>query len=731
MMIHERKVNKEKMKDYLKYVNPLQGTDSVFTRSHGNTLPLVGKPFAMTSWTLQTSESPWMFHPGECKLQGFRATRQPSPWMKDYGHFVVMPQVCELFTSAEDRSSSYDIEQSIIKPDYMKVFLERYETAVELTATERCCFMQIKFPKLKQSKRMILDVFQGKSNINISSNEDSGTISGFTCASSGRVHSSFACYFVIEFDCSIKIDKSGLFHDDAVINQASGEGEQLGAFVELNATDKPVAIRIGTSFISIEQARRNLSLEIGDNSFDETRLAVADAWNKMLGRIDIEPIVDEDLYTFYSCLYRAFLFPRKWYEYNENMKPMHYSPYDGTIHAGVFYAENGFWDTHRTVYPLLSIIAPEELTEILNGWIAHYKESGWLPKWSNPGESGIMIGTHIDAVIADAVTKNITGFDVESAFEGMMKHAMHKAPSDNQGRLGINEYLKLGFVPDDCAEHSVSRTLDFAYGDFCIGQVASSLGKKKEAELMYNRSLNYRNVFDSNVDFMRGRNSDGKFIEPFDEFEWGGPYVEGSVWQCGWEVPHDSKGLMELMGGQESFLDKLDKMLSLPPTFRVGAYGKEIHEMTEMAAVDFGQYAHSNQPVHHVLYLFAVAGRPDKTQYWVRRVLKDLYGSGTKGFAGDEDNGEMASWFVLSALGIYPLCPGNPSYIFGSPMVKKATVHLQSGKDLKIVANNNSQDNLYVSDITHNDCLINDIKISHADLMSGGVLNFDMIGDPV
>jgi predicted alpha-1,2-mannosidase len=717
MITYDRRIDKEYMKNYLEYVNPLQGSCSVVSRSYGNTLPLVGKPFAMTSWTLQTSEGQWIFHPDECQLQGIRATHQPSPWMQDYGHFVVMPQVGELLLSAEDRSSCYNIEKSIIKPDYIKVFLESYDTNVEITATERCCFMQVKFPEIKQSRRVILDVFQGTSNINISSDGNCGTISGFTCASSGSVHSGFAGYFVMEFNCSILLDRSGLFHENKVLNKACGEGEKIGAFVEFTTTDdKTVDVRIGTSFISVEQAHRNLDVEIGNHSFDEVRWGVAETWNEMLGRIDIEPIVDEDLNTFYSCLYRAFLFPRKWYEYDENKKPVHYSPYDGTVYSGVFYAENGFWDTHRTVYPLLSIIAPNELTEILNGWVAHYQESGWLPKWSNPGESGVMIGTHIDAVIADAVSKNICGFDVECAFEGMMKHAMHKAPSEKQGRQAIKDYMRLGFVPDECAKHSVSRTLDFAYGDFCIAQVAKLFGKTKEAELMSERALNYRNVFDCDVGFMRGRHSDGTFVEPFDEFAWGGPYVEGSAWQCGWAVPHDPKGLIELMGGKKTFLDKLDKMLSLPPTFHVGAYGEEIHEMTEMAAVNFGQYAHSNQPVHHLLYLFAVAGRPDKTQYWVRRVLQDLYGA----------DGEMASWFVLSALGIYPLCPGVPSYVLGSPMVKEATVLLHSSKKLKILAKNNSQENLYVYNIKHNDCKIDDVQISHEDLVSGGVLQFEM-----
>jgi len=721
------------LSDFIEFVNPLQGTDSTFTYSCGNTLPLIGYPFAMTSWSLQTSDkSNWFFHPRDRQLQGVRATRQPSPWIGDYGHFVIMPQVGERLIPAESRASCYRNKESVIKPNFLKVFLERYQATMELTATERCGFMRITFPAGSQPKRIILDLFCGDSKIEIVDNQQEGKIAGFTCANSGGVPPGFACYFIIEVDCRFLFEESGFFQKNSVFNGRLFSGkEQISAFVGLLPEEGvPVGIRIGTSFISINQAHLNLSKEIGRRSFDEISHQAARKWNSMLGRIEIDPLNKEDKKNFYSCLYRTFLFPRKWYEYDVQNFPKHYSPYDGNIHSGVLYADNGFWDTHRTVYPLLSIIAPEELTEILQGWLNAYLEGGWFPKWPSPGYRKEMIGTHIDAIIADAVTKGIRDFDLQLAFQGLMKHAMQKAP-DGLGRIAIEDYIRLGYVPDNHTSYSVSRTLDYAYGDFCIAQVASVLGRKNDACSLLHRAYNYRNVFDSSVKFMRGRGADGSWAEPFDEFSWGGHYIEGSVWQCGWAVSHDPAGLIKLMGGRKKFVDKLTQMMNLPPRYHVGSYKKEIHEMTEMASVDFGQYAHSNQPVHHVLYLFAAAGRPDKTQYWVRRVLQELYNPEPDGFPGDEDNGEMASWFVLSSMGFYPLCPGVPSYIFGSPLVRKAVVHFKSGKNLTIEAKYNATDYVYVKNKKLNGNQLNKTFITHNDLITGGTLQFDMTNKPV
>jgi predicted alpha-1,2-mannosidase len=720
------------MNGLVDWVNPLQGTDSVLTFSHGNSLPLVGTPSAMTSWSLQTAEDPWFFHPRLRQLQGVRATRQPSPWIGDYGHFVLMPQTGRRMLPAGSRSSGYRIEHSVIRPHYLKVFLGRYETLLELTATPRCGFLKIAFPSDAAEKRLVLDVFKGESSIRIQSSGGRGRVTGFTRANAGGTTRNFAGYFVLDFDCPIVLEESGLFHKDKTFPETSaGTDEQLGAFMALKPRDgAPVCVRVGTSFISVERAERNLDAEIGGKSFEAVADETAGVWNDLLGRAEIEALSDEQRRTFYSCLYRALLFPRAMHEPDAAGKPQHFSPYTGRVESGVFYTDNGFWDTFRTVYPLYAVLYPERYAEILQGYLAHYRESGWLPRWPSPGDRNCMIGTHIDAVIADAVVKGIEGFDVATALEGMLKHARQEAPP-NMGRPALREYIEKGYVPEDRTSHGVSSTLDYAYDDFCISQVAAKLGRHDVAAEMRKRALNYRNVFDPSVGFMRGRLASGAWVEPFDEFAWGGPYVEGSVWQCGWAVPHDPAGLIRLMGGDEAFAAKLDRMFTLPPTFHMGGYGGEIHEMTEMAAVDFGQYAHSNQPVHQVLYLYTAAGRPDRTQYWVRRVLAELYHSGPEGFCGDEDNGEMASWYVLGALGFFALCPGHPSYVLGSPALRRAVLHPRGRKELVIEAAGNSPEHLYVAGVELNGQSVRRTFLQHSELAGGGVLKFAMSREPV
>jgi predicted alpha-1,2-mannosidase len=490
-----------------------------------------------------------------------------------------------------------------------------------------------------------------------------------------------------------------------------------------------VNVRIGTSFVSIDQARLNLKRELGTVPFDRAVRRTAAVWENMLGRAEITTPDMEQKGTFYSCLYRALLFPRTWHEVDAVGRTFHRSPYDGKLHPGVMFADNGFWDTYRTVYPLYAILFPDQLGTILEGWVNGYRESGWLPKWPSPGERGGMIGSHIDAVIADACVKGIPGFDLAKAYEGMRKHATEVA-GDRLGRTGLDAYLRKGFVPEQGNNHGVSCTLDYAYDDFCIAQVAAALGRDDDRRTMLRRAQNYRKLFDPRVGFMRGRTAGGEWVKPFDEFAWGGPYVEGSVWQCGWAVPHDPAGLIKLMGGDKQFVAKLDHMLSQPPRFNVVHYPYEIHEMTEMAAVDFGQYAHSNQPVHHVLYLYAAAGRPDRTQYWVRRVLNELYNSGPAGFAGDEDNGEMSSWYVLSSLGFYPLCPGTTQYVFGSPLFKRVVLHPPSGRDLTITAAGNGPATPYVKAVHINGKPTTHTYLDHRTIAAGGTLKFTMSHKP-
>ncbi len=482
---------------------------------------------------------------------------------------------------------------------------------------------------------------------------------------------------------------------------------------------------IATSFISFEQAARNLRNEIGQQSVDELRTAAAARWNDYLNRIEIEGATDEQRRTFYSCLYRVLLFPRTWHEPDADGKPHHFSAFNGKVMPGVMYADHGYWDVYRAWYPLMTILFPERLGEILQAWVNAYKEGGWLPQFPCPGYRACMTGSLIDSVFGDAAAKHITGFDLEAAYEGLKKHAtLPGDPAKGYGRVGLAYYLKLQYVPADRVHQSVAETVDAAYGDFCIAQAARALGKHDDHAAFMRRSENWRNVYDPSVKFFRGKNEDGSWLKGFNSFTWGSPFVEGSAWQHRWDAPHNIGALIELIGGDAEAAKALELMLATPPIFHVGVYETEIHEMSEMAAVPFGQYAHSNQPVHHLLYLFAQAGRPDLTQFWVRKVMQSLYTPDT--FAGDEDTGSMSAWFVLSALGFYPVCPGKPEYTLGSPLFARAVVHLPGGVTFTVVGQGNAPDAMFVKRAALDGKDLNGNVIEHDAVVKGGTLHFEM-----
>lgn len=721
-------------------VNPLQGTHSHFGFSTGNTLPLIAAPFGMTHWCAQTDENKggWYFHPDDRKLEGIRATHQPSPWIGDYGHFVLMPQTGALMPGSRERSSAYRPAESTFQPHYFRAHLQRYNCSLQLTPTERCALLRLRFAAAEQdsaplARRLIIAPGAGEARVEV--DVTSQTVRGWTRSNSGGIPDNFRLYFVIRFD--VPCTSGGTFMGHKVGTETQAEGDHTGAYVEFEAVtaEQIIQVRVATSFISWEQAELNLQQEIGASDFATLLAQNAARWEEVLGRLRATGGTDEQQRTLYSCLYRTQLFPRQFHEYNAAGQPIHYSPYDGEIHEGLMVTDNGFWDTYRTVYPLYSLLCPDRLSQILEGWLAAYRESDWLPTWASPGHRLCMVGTHADAVFADAIAKGISGFDYAEAYQALRKHSF-KVVSDDTGfgRLGLGEYLKLGWVPDDIIHHaSVSRTVDYAYDDFCVGQVARLIGENQDADVLEKRALFWRHVFDENVGMLRGRNTDGSWREPWNEFEWGGPYVEGGTWQHTWAVPHDPAGLIDAHGGAEKFATKLEKMLTMPPHFGAGSYGFEIHEMTEMAAADFGQYAHSNQPVHHALYLFACAGRPDLTQYWVRRVLTELYSP--HGFAGDEDNGEMSAWFVLSgALGLYPLCPGHPTYVFGSPLFEETKLQLPAGKTLSIRTETPAGLSVgecpYVAEVTWNGATWPKLWISHQELLEGGELRFQLSPTP-
>ena len=648
---------------YLPLVNVKQGTRSVPRFSNGNTLPLTQLPFAMLGFAPQTKGGSWFYHPGDRCLEGIRLTHQPSPWISDYGAFVFTPQVEPLNDESDDAWSGYYPENAVLGPDYIKLYFLRSRAEFELTPSVRGGKIRLRF---SQGKKPYLSVFSVRGEHGCEIDAEKNTVKVFTTGNVGKNAVGFKNYVVIKFNVPIDSENT------KIIN--SGD-EDENACVHIAFNSLIIEADIASSYIGFEQAEENMRQELSGKSFDDIQKAAADEWEKYLSKIEIESDDSEQMKTFYSCMYRTGLFPHKAYEITADGKKIHYCPFDGTVRDGVRYTDNGFWDTYRTEFPLLALIDRDGYAEMLEGFIADYKDGGWLPRWPSIGERGCMPSTLIDAVIADAAVKGIIGGELlETALEGMINHAENDAPESCFGREGASDYVKLGYVPREKYKQSVNLTLDSAYGDFCIAQVAKVLGKDDIVKKYLPRSKNYKNLFDKETGFMRGRDSEGKMKEDFDPFDWGGEYTEGSAWQSSFAVPHDIEGLAELYGGKEELIKKLDELFSTPPVYGVGGYEREIHEMSEMAAADFGQCAISNQPSFHIPYIYAALGEKEKTEYWIKRLCEEGFGSGDDGFPGDEDNGATAAWYILGTLGIYDICPGKNEYIRINKLVKKAKI---------------------------------------------------------
>ena len=607
------------------------------------------------------------------------------------------------------------LRRPLLSPNSLRLSLLRYRADVELVPSDRCCVLTANFAESNPCG-LIFEI-PGKSGV-VEPDASRRSLRFESRANAGGVPENFATYYILEFPVpweSYEIHEIGE-NRVGIIRFRSGATPSFEA-------------RIATSFISFEQAARNLRLELSDRSPAELRAIAAEKWNASLGRIAIEGATGPQQRIFYSCLYRALLFPRTWHEPDSHGNPHHFSAFNGKVEPGVMYADHGYWDVYRAWYPFMSLVFPERLGEILQAWVNAYREGGWMPQFPAPGYRACMSGSLIDSLFADAILKDISGFDAEQAYEGLRKHAMQPGdPSRGYGRQGIEHYLKLNYLPAHQVNQSVAETADAAYGDFCLAQIAAKLGKHRDAAIFQKRSENWRNIFDPQTRFFRGKNEDGSWIEPFDPFTWGSPYEEGAAWQHRWNVPHDVPGLIAALGGKEAAVAALEEMLALPPRFNVGVYGQEIHEMSEMAALPFGQYMHNNQPVHHVLYLFSAAGRPDRTQFWVRRVLNEAYTEAA--FCGDEDTGSMAAWYILSALGLYPLCPGKPEYTLGSPLFTRATIHLGTGKRIVIEAPGNGQKTPYVGLVTVDEAEHSSPVIDHATLARGAHIRFAMRDTP-
>lgn len=641
----------------LPYVNIKQGTQSYMRFSTGNTLPLVSAPWGMNAFALQTAgaDGGWFYHPTHRQTEGVRLTHQPSPWVRDYAHFVIMPQSGKaLFTESERTSGFAEIEMS---PACMELYFKRYRAHMGLVPTERSAILSLRWDTDDAPRFAVLPFDHPHAFVlDAAANE----LTGWIHAGGDGTREDFRSFLCLQFDKPV--DAANTVEGNVAFQMQKGE---------------TLTVRMATSYISVEPARLNLLQEVAVKTYDQLKEETSAKWNDLLGKIIITD-TEANKRTFYSCFYRCFLFPRMFHEYDENGMPQHYSTRTGGIAPGVMYTDNGFWDTCRTLYPLLTMLVPERVTEMLQGYLNFYKEEGWLPKWLSPGERGIMPGTLVDAVLADAAVKGLLSREeMELALEGMLKHAAQPAESKKNGRVGVADYVRLGYVPCDRYGESANNTLDAAYCDWCIAQVADLLGKNDIRDEYLRRGQNYRNLFDASVGFLRGRKADGSFPADFSPTRWGFEYCEGAAWQNAFAVYHDVDGLASLYGGKEGLIAKLDELFATPPIYEIGSYPAEIHEMTEMAAADFGQCAISNQPSFHLPYLYAALGQPEKAQHWITRITAEAFDENV--YPGDEDNGSMAAWYVLSVLGLYPLCPGKKEFITLAPQVQKAELHLADG----------------------------------------------------
>lgn len=712
---------------YTNYVNTLMGTDSRFDLSNGNTYPAIAVPWGMNFWTPQTGKmgDGWAYQYHADKIRGFKQTHQPSPWINDYGAFSLMPVTGELKIKEEERASWFSHKAETAQPHYYKVYLADYDTSVEITATNRAAQFRVTFPE-NQKSYLLLDAFFKGSMVKVIPEERK--IIGYARNNSGGVPENFHNYFVATFDKDFELtntwgggykltgkNESTGDHTGAVIGFATKKGEQ-------------VTVKVASSFISPKQAERNLQTEIGSDTFEQTKQKAFDLWERELGKVQVEDDNIDHLRTFYSCLYRVLLFPRTFYEIDEEGKIVHYSPYNGKVEAGYMYTDNGFWDTFRAVFPLFNLLYPEMNQQIMKGLVNTYKESGWLPEWASPGHRDCMIGSNSASIIADAYLKgNIATADAEILLEAMLKNATQEKgrPVKSVGREGVDYYNELGYVPYNVnINENVARTLEYAYADYCIARMAEKMGKVAIAKQYYEQMGRYKNVFDPETKWMRGRNKDGKFQTPFNPLKWGDAFTEGNSLHYTWSVFQDINGLISLMGGKEAFAKKIDQVFEMPPLFDDSYYGFTIHEIREMQVMDMGNYAHGNQPVQHLIYLYQYAGKPEKTQRKVREVMEKLYAPTPDGYCGDEDNGQTSAWYVFSALGFYPVTPADDVYVLGSPLFKSVTLQLPDNKKFLIKSVERSKGSELVESVQLNGKKMEGFELPFAVFRDNGNLTF-------
>lgn len=709
------------------YVSPLVGTQSKHSLSTGNTYPAIALPWGMNFWVPQTGKmgDGWAYTYDADKIRGFKQTHQPSPWINDYGQFSIMPVTGKAVFDQDQRASWFSHKAEVATPYYYKVYLADHDVVTEVAPTERAAAFRFTFPESDHSY-VVIDAFDKGSFIKVIPSENK--VIGYTTRNSGGVPANFKNYFVLVFDRP--------FTYTAAVTNGTIDTEKLeakenhaGALVGFKTRrGEQVNVRVASSFISPEQAEQNLK-ELGSDNVDRIAAKGRKVWNDVLGRIEVQDDDIDHLRTFYSCLYRSVLFPRSFYEINSKGDAVHYSPYNGEVLPGYMFTDTGFWDTFRCLFPFVNLVYPSMSAKMQEGLVNTYKESGFLPEWASPGHRGCMVGNNSASVVADAYLKGIRGYDISTLWAAVEHGANAVHPQvRSTGRLGYEQYNKLGYVPYNVGiNESAARTLEYAYDDWCIYQLGKALKKpQEEIEVYAKRAMNYKNLYDSEHKLMRGKNEDGTFQSPFNPLKWGDAFTEGNSWHYTWSVFHDPQGLIDLMGGKDDFNQMMDSVFILPPVFDESYYGGVIHEIREMQIMNMGNYAHGNQPIQHMIYLYNYSGQPWKTQYWIREVMDKLYTPAPDGYCGDEDNGQTSAWYVFSAMGFYPVCPGTDQYILGTPYFKQMKLHLENGKTVTIAAPGNNDSKRYISGMTLNGKTYTKNYLTHEDLLKGATISYTM-----
>ena len=682
--------------------------------SVGDMFPEIAVPWPMAIWSPQTHDGAWFYNNLDPDFEGFRCTHEAHPWAGDYGQFSIMPEVGTVETDPVRRASPFSHRQEFAHPYDYRVYLPRYRTWAELAPTKRCAILQFEFPKTNQATIVIS---AREARVTTDQMDRELQVIGKVWRNVGGVPTNFACQFVAEFN-----------PQPAATSLFTNKDDLIGAVLTFDTRrSRIVRVRVGTSFISTTQAELNLHQEILDWNVKTIARQARRDWNRQLETIDLGGATADQKKIFYTSLYWVLLYPHSFYELGADGAPVHYSPVNGRVCPGEFYTGTGFWDVFRSAFPLLTLVYPNQDGRIIDGLLQFYKEGRWLPTWPNPGYWNCMVGADADPVIAEACLQGVRGFDLQTAYAAIRKDGTTEPDSPGHGIPHLADYLRLGYLPANVMSEATSTTMEEAYDDYSIAQVAHALGNNTDYKKFRALSFNYRNMFDPAVKFPWGRNADGSWQPGFDPLWWGSPFTEDDAWTYLWDVMQDPYGLVQTLGGRQTAMEKLGEYFTTNSDFHIGAYGNWGHpipEQNESRLLGMGQYGPNNEPSSHDAFYYDFLGQPWKAQYWARQTLARVYNS--DGMIGDGDEGQMGAWYVFNVAGFYPFSPIAPYYVIGSPAAGRITFHLPDGKTFTVRSMNNGPANYYIQSATLNGRPFNQTWISQQTILHGGILEFKM-----